>query len=135
MTLPDLFASGKYTDFVLIDGVVFLLPGGFTIEPAPVETSTVKTMASGRKRRDLIRVGYKHKFAWATATQAIVSQLQAIFTLSASATVLKLYLRKEDPVSVNDYDVVTLSLVNPVTYKPKARPQGLFIYECSLEVE
>ena len=136
MTTEEFLESGAYRDFLDIDGVAHPLPLAFTVEPSPVETANIKTMASGRKRKDLIRLSLKFKFTWATAPQSSLNALHAIYSDAASADSVRLYLKKELPTSAGDYAVYPVDLVHPVKYKPRNRVAGLFLYDSvSLELE
>jgi hypothetical protein len=135
LDLAGWYATGKYQDFILLDQEVYPLPPGFQVEPSLVETSNIVTMASGRRRRDLIRRSYKYKLSWAKSTQAGVTQLDAIYEASLAATSIRFYTKKSDPTDVTDYQVNTVDLIDPIKYKPAFRGRGLFIYEAvSLEM-
>ncbi len=132
VTTAEFIASGLHRDFLSIDGTAFLIPFGYSVEPTPVETANVKTMASGRKRKDLIRLSTKFKLTWAVAMQDALDDLLSIYDAAATAESIVIYLHKETSGHVGH----AIDLVNPVKYKPRNRSLGLFIYESvTLELE
>jgi len=136
MTTEEFLASGTYRDFIDLDGTAFLLPPGYTVEPTPVETANIKTMASGRRRRDLIRLTYKFKLEWAVAPQGTLDFLLEVYGIADEADSKRLYLRKESPEDASDYAVRSIDIVSPVKYKHRNRVAGLFLYESvSIELE
>lgn len=136
MTTEELLESGHYRDFIAVDGTAYPLPPGYTVEPSPVEIANIKTMASGRKRRDLIRLSYKWKLTWDVAGQAALDTLLVVYDAASASDSVALYLRKETPSAADDYAVHAVDLVHPVKYKHRNRVAGLFLYESvTLELE
>ena len=111
MTLNEYFDSGEYKDFLLVEDEVYILPAGYKLSVNEQEKSNIVSMANGHKRKDIIRKWDKYSFSYDTMLEADLIKIKEIVKNLSNADNSILYLKKENPVSNKDYDVVILDSI------------------------
>lgn len=135
MTLEQFLQTGTYTDFILIDGTAYPFPTGFKLTKNPQEKSNIVTVASGRKRYDIIKRWYSFTFEYETLTQPMMDSLEAIIQAASISDDKTVYLKKPSPSDSNDYQTQGVSVIKPVKIKYKSRGRAYLYNGVTLEIE
>ncbi|QQO10096.1 hypothetical protein [Breznakiella homolactica] len=135
MTLQEFYDEGKYTDFVLIDGNVFVLPQGFKLSRNPAEKVNLVTMANGRKRKDIMRRWNKYSFAYEILLETDFQKLMTIVEKAADASSITLYLKKQHPLPEEPYEKADIDIIQPPKTSYKNRGQIYIHNSVNFEME
>jgi len=113
MTLEEFFETGQYADFLLIEDEVYILPLGYKLSINEQRKENIVSMANGHKRKDIIRRWNRYRFTYDTLLADAYEKVIEIRDKGLAADEIILHIRKENPASSADYDVIILDAIIP----------------------